>query len=871
MAAHAAPLSDDLYGRSALPGRDAPRRVLRGKAAPPRKLAHAKGPAAHTTLLAALPPPAAAAEPAAPPVDALTRRTPPGVLSMAWTEDVILGAKPGLAAQQAPLHGASAPDDLGFDLPPSDQQLQRAQASAPTPAAGSPDRPWTAGEYNGVPERAQGAGVGGGIRMYNQGSRVHTRSKAMMERQGRTRVRQETCPYTGRIVDYYEDKPPEANYTRGNVSKEALAHVNPRLVAAQGYDHTRAKKKRRDVLADAPQPDGHGVVPDSVRNEGRVRGEMEERINRDLRHNQNGERPTWMRDTQRPTGYVGYHNMLRVLPFVEPTLREGQQNRFDYQHDVTPNPNVKAEIDLLRQHMRTNKRRPQVEHAPGLQGHAVAPEGAQPDFGDRTDRTPTQRSHYERDHLLPAGDLVGEGSGPVHGERAAPVRSKGLQQRDVAGFANGGPSLAGATGGQAVGWTQSVVDFYAQRADNRGRKLQGQQGAIHTGHGVRTGEAQGYQAGMYADDQTGTRREGQHGAVHTGHGVRTGAAQGYQAGTHAYDQRGTQREGQHGAVHTGHGVRTGAAQGYQAGTHAYDQLGTQREGQQGPVHTGHGVRTGAGQGYQAGTHTYDQLGTQREGQHGAVHTGHGVRTGAAQGYQAGTHTYDQLGTQREGQHGPVLTGHGARTGAPQGYQAGTHTYDQLGTQREGQHGAVAAGMGMVSPQGAGHGPAISQNHQHVAPRFEGVEVTSYLSQPQAEGARGATANQAQHDHQPRQNTSWSAIGGQLARGPATAQQPASAMANQAVSVAGQPHREGMDVSDRMPGPAGAPDVGRMVHGEVQLRNGQRAGYGNVGVRNHGGAQHGAVDGESQLFPQQHNLPPDRSYRSNLRNLGQYTS
>ena len=180
-----------------------------------------------------------------------------------------------------------------------------------------------------------------GIKLDSEPSRVLHNTPETMERRGRVLDRTEVDPYTGKRVDFYRDAPPEENKDY-RLPRETMNDVNRRLVAIQGYDHTKPKAQRKERLADAPQPDGRF---DEAANYMRIMGEMQERASRDLVNNQKGERPAWMRETQRAFGYNGYQDMSRYVPDLPPTMRPDTEN-LKPSTDQVNNPEPKKELQV---------------------------------------------------------------------------------------------------------------------------------------------------------------------------------------------------------------------------------------------------------------------------------------------------------------------------------------------------------------------------------------------------------------------------------------------------------------------------------------------------------------------------------------------
>lgn len=191
-----------------------------------------------------------------------------------------------------------------------------------------------------------------GIKLDSEPSRIIRNTPDSMERRGRVLDRTEVDPFTGKRVDYYRDEPPEENKDY-RLPRETMNDVNRRLIAIQGYDHTKPKPQRTERLADAPQPDGRF---DEAANYMRIIGEMQERASRDLVNNQKGERPAWMRETQRAFGYNGYQDMSRYVPDLPPTMRPDTEN-LKPSSDQVNNPEPKKEL-LVRGAYREDAKTP---------------------------------------------------------------------------------------------------------------------------------------------------------------------------------------------------------------------------------------------------------------------------------------------------------------------------------------------------------------------------------------------------------------------------------------------------------------------------------------------------------------------------------
>lgn len=170
-----------------------------------------------------------------------------------------------------------------------------------------------------------------GFEVNSGANRVGYKNEGYMNKFNRSRERSDICPYTGRKIDYYRSNPPEQTTDR-RITKDQLQHLNPRLRLLQGYDHTQPKKHRREVRQSTfskPEPDN---VFGDLAYQDRIRSEMEERIMRDVWWNRNGESVPKVRDGGEAFGHRGYHNMMRFIPYMEPTMREGTENRMGNGH-----------------------------------------------------------------------------------------------------------------------------------------------------------------------------------------------------------------------------------------------------------------------------------------------------------------------------------------------------------------------------------------------------------------------------------------------------------------------------------------------------------------------------------------------------------
>lgn len=149
-------------------------------------------------------------------------------------------------------------------------------------------------------------------------------------------------PYTGETMDTFEEAmpPPTGDYSIG---PGQLGKSNLKLVYAQGgFDQNAPRRSKVEVfedlptMADGPNVFGQALYADAIRAD--VRG----RVERDLFHNRNGEQDAFS-DVNvvdgHKTGFVGYQNMLRPLPYMPETQRDRQEIQWFAGVDAQSIPN----------------------------------------------------------------------------------------------------------------------------------------------------------------------------------------------------------------------------------------------------------------------------------------------------------------------------------------------------------------------------------------------------------------------------------------------------------------------------------------------------------------------------------------------------
>ena len=142
---------------------------------------------------------------------------------------------------------------------------------------------------------------------------------------------------------------------------------------------------------------------------------------RDLNVNMNGERPSWMRDHQRPMGFNGYQDLNRYTPNVPATLR-ADTKPFTPAADQADNPNPANEVKVRGRH-RANSRRPHVEKVVDLWGPSGASNAAAPSIGEQTGQA-TKRSNLESTFVIP-GPTRAAGRAPRAPHRLDPAQGRG--------------------------------------------------------------------------------------------------------------------------------------------------------------------------------------------------------------------------------------------------------------------------------------------------------------------------------------------------------------------------------------------------------------------------------------------------------------
>lgn len=150
--------------------------------------------------------------------------------------------------------------------------------------------------------------------LYNTQSATHTHERKMM-----TGVFVNTN--TGKMYKTYEEDIPPPN-TNASMAPDQLQRVNPKLVALQGgIDYNRPPRQKAEVAQAVPGVDhGPNMWGDALFADRRRQREMEIAA-ADVWGNKGGMYSVEPIQDGRPTGFVGFQNMVRINPYAQPTQR----------------------------------------------------------------------------------------------------------------------------------------------------------------------------------------------------------------------------------------------------------------------------------------------------------------------------------------------------------------------------------------------------------------------------------------------------------------------------------------------------------------------------------------------------------------------
>lgn len=150
--------------------------------------------------------------------------------------------------------------------------------------------------------------------LYNTQSPTHLHERKMM-----TGIFVNTN--TGKMYKTYEEDIPPPN-TNASMEPSQLQRVNPKLVALQGgIDFNRPPRQKTEIQQNMPGVEhGPNMWGDQLF-AGRRREREMEIASADVWGNKGGMYSTEPIQDGRPTGYVGFQNMVRINPYAQPTQR----------------------------------------------------------------------------------------------------------------------------------------------------------------------------------------------------------------------------------------------------------------------------------------------------------------------------------------------------------------------------------------------------------------------------------------------------------------------------------------------------------------------------------------------------------------------
>jgi len=126
---------------------------------------------------------------------------------------------------------------------------------------------------------------------------------------------------TGQLFQTFEEDMPPPN-TDASMQPEQLRQVNPRLVALQGgIDFNRPPRSKVEIPLNLPGVDAGPNIWGDQLYAGRRRQRELEIAAADVWGNRGGNYSVEPIMDGRPTGYVGFQNMVRIAPYATPTQR----------------------------------------------------------------------------------------------------------------------------------------------------------------------------------------------------------------------------------------------------------------------------------------------------------------------------------------------------------------------------------------------------------------------------------------------------------------------------------------------------------------------------------------------------------------------
>ena len=176
---------------------------------------------------------------------------------------------------------------------------------------------------------------------------------------------------------------------------EDINKPNPRLVQLQGNHHSSDPIITRDMVEgrEGLTHGRDGTNFDHVLQE-HVRADHHDRALRSIAMTQGG-LPEKERQTGSKAGFWGLHNIMRIVPYLPPQLRDLLQQEAPYARPATETTGIRATISTHRP-----THRPGMQHIkaqPGLEHAGAAPRGIQ---GEPTRAAPLRHTHGRRDEIV---------------------------------------------------------------------------------------------------------------------------------------------------------------------------------------------------------------------------------------------------------------------------------------------------------------------------------------------------------------------------------------------------------------------------------------------------------------------------------------
>lgn len=249
---------------------------------------------------------------------------------------------------------------------------------------------------------------------------------------------------TGKMYKTYEEDIPPPN-TNASMEPSQLQRVNPKLVALQGgIDYNRPPRQKTEVQQNLPGVDhGPNMWGDQLY-AGRRREREREIAAADVWGNKGGMYSTEPIMDGRPTGYVGFQNMVRINPYAQPT----QRGRTDVQYAGAVARTDDYQGDKVVPH--TTIRKPDLTPC-ARQAMPGAVNGVESEWAIPLQEVPGTDRGVDRVHLN-----VGAFGGERGGHTVAAVEELRPHLKEVAAIA--APGSAGSDAGSYIHMQSDLPD-----------------------------------------------------------------------------------------------------------------------------------------------------------------------------------------------------------------------------------------------------------------------------------------------------------------------------------------------------------------------------------------------------------------------------